>query len=231
MLCEKPIALRAEEVDGLIALRDQTGLLAAEGFMVTHHPQWTKARDLIADGAIGTLRAVQGAFSFHNADPTNIRNKPDTGGGALRDIGVYPCVTTRFATGAEPVAAQAEIDWEGGIDAAAWARLDFPAFRLDFHVSMRLAPRQVMTFHGDRGWLSLTAPFNAGAYGDPVIEIRTEPNVIETLRFPRSDQYRAQIDAFNATVLDGVGFPCPLEFSRGNQAAIDMIHAAAGPAR
>lgn len=129
------------------------------------------------------------------------------GGGALRDIGVYPCVTTRFATGAEPIAAKAEIDWQDGIDASAWARLDFPEFRLDFYVSMRLGPRQVMTFHGDRGWLSLTAPFNAGSYGDPVIEIRNEMNATQTLRFPRSDQYKAQIDAFNATVLDGRPFP------------------------
>jgi predicted dehydrogenase len=231
VLCEKPIALRAEEIDGLIALRDRTGLLAAEAFMVTHHPQWIKARDLIAEGAIGTLRSVQGAFSFHNADPANIRNKSDMGGGALRDIGVYPCVTTRFATGAEPAAAVAEIDWQDGIDATAWARLDFPEFRLDFYVSMRLAPRQVMTFHGDRGWLSLTAPFNAGSYGDPVIEIRNEMNAAQTLRFPRSDQYKAQIDAFNASVLDGAPFPCPLEFSRKNQVAIDMIYAAAGRGR
>ncbi|MDT9071670.1 Gfo/Idh/MocA family protein, partial [Escherichia coli] len=59
VLCEKPIALRAEGIDGLIALRVRTGLLAAEAFMVTHHPQWAKARDLIAEGAIGTLRSVQ----------------------------------------------------------------------------------------------------------------------------------------------------------------------------
>ena len=47
-------------------------------------------------------------------------------------------------------------------------------------------------------------------------------------RFPRSDHYRAQIDAFNASVLDGAPYACPLEFSRGNQVMIDMIYAAAG---
>ncbi len=228
VLCEKPIALAAGEIDALIALRDATGLVAAEAFMVTHHPQWLRARALVAEGAIGRLRQVQGAFSFDNPDPGNIRNQASLGGGALRDIGVYPAIGTRFVTGAEPVAVPwARIDWEAGIDATARAVVAFPDFELDFYVSMRMAPRQLMTFHGDRGWLSLAAPFNAGAYGDPVIELRNADGRTVLERFPRSDQYRGQIDAFNASVLDGVPFGCTLEFSRGNQALIDMIYAAA----
>ncbi len=228
VLCEKPIALRAEEIDGLIALRDRTGLLAAEAFMVTHHPQWARARELVAGGAIGPLRQVQGGFSFMLRDGGNIRNRPDQGGGALRDIGVYPCVTTRFVTGAEPVAVSAGIDWDGGIDATARVSARFPEFHLDFYVSMRMAARQVMTFHGEDGWLTLGAGFNPGAYGDAVLELRGADGTVTLQRFPRSDHYKAQIDAFNATVLDGAPFPCPLEFSRGNQRMIDMIYAAAG---
>jgi predicted dehydrogenase len=229
VLCEKPIALKAEEIDGLIALRDRTGLVAAEAFMVTHHPQWIRARELVREGAIGTLRQVQGAFSFFNDDPGNIRNRADFAGGALRDIGVYPSISTRFVSGAEPVAVPyAAIEWDAGIDATARVVAEFPGFGMDFYVSMRMAPRQVMTFHGDRGWLSLHAPYNAGLYGDPVLELRNEASTVVAERFPRSDHYRAQIDAFNDSVLDGASYACPLEFSRGNQAMIDMIYAAAG---
>ena len=113
MLCEKPLALKAEEIDALIALRDRTGLLAAEAFMVTHHPQWLRARELVAEGAIGRLMQVQGAFTFFNDDPDNIRNRADLGGGALRDIGVYPCISTRFVSGGEPEAVPyAAIEWD-----------------------------------------------------------------------------------------------------------------------
>lgn len=231
VLCEKPIALRAEEIDGLIAARDRSGRFAAEAFMVTHHPQWRRVRDLIAAGAIGRLRHVQGVFSFFNDDAGNIRNMPGLGGGALRDIGVYPCVTTRFATGVEPVAVRAAVDWDRGIDATARVQADFPDFHLDFYVSMRMAPRQLMTFHGETGWIAVHAAFNAGSYGDAVVELRSGGDAIATLeRFPRADQYLHQADAFNATVLDGAPYACPLEFSRGNQVMIDMIYAAAGPA-
>jgi predicted dehydrogenase len=231
VLCEKPIALRAEEIDGLIALRDRTGRFAAEAFMVTHHPQWRRVRDMVAEGAVGRLRHVQGAFSFFNDDPDNIRNMPELGGGALRDIGVYPTVATRFVTGAEPVSIRAEIDWDRGIDATARVQAVFPDFHMDFYVSMRMAARQLMTFHGETGWIAVHAPFNAGSYGDDVVELRTQGGALAAFeRFPRADQYLHQADAFNATVLDGAPYACPLEFSRGNQAMIDMIYAAAGPA-
>lgn len=227
VLCEKPIALHAADIEGLIALRDRTGLVAAEAFMMVHHPQWQRARALVSGGAIGRLAQVQAAFSFFNDDPGNIRNLPELGGGALRDIGVYPTISIRLVTGAEPTAARAVVDWHRGIDATARVALDFPEFGADFYVSMRMAPRQSITFHGDEGWLTLHAPWNPDAYGDAVLELRRPDGRLEIDRFPRSDHYRAQIDAFNASVLDGAAYPCPLEFSRGNQAAIDMIYAAA----
>lgn len=227
VLCEKPIALKAEEIDGLIAARDASGKLAAEAFMVTHHPQWHRVRQLLAEGAIGELRHVQGGFSFYNDDPDNIRNDAGQAGGALRDIGVYPSVTTRFATGAEPTAIRSQIDWDRGIDATARVWAEFPGFTMDFYVSMRMHAYQSMLFHGNHGWLRVHTPFNAKLYGDDVIEIRDRSGVVRTERFPLVDQYTVQIDAFNATVLDGADYVCPLEFSRGNQRMIDMIYAGA----
>jgi predicted dehydrogenase len=228
VLCEKPLALTAGEIDTLLVARDATGLVAAEAFMVVHHPQWQRLRTLLAEGAIGRLRAVQGAFAFFNDDGENIRNQAALGGGALRDIGVYPCVTTRFATDAEPEAITAAIEWDRGIDATARVMAQFPGFTLDFYVSMRMAPCQRMSFHGETGWIAVEAPFNAGAYGDEVLEWRGADGLVTRERFPRADQYRAQIDAFNAAVRDAAPFACPLEFSRANQVMIDRIYAAAG---
>jgi predicted dehydrogenase len=231
VLCEKPIALKADEIDRLIAARDASGKLAAEAFMVTHHAQWLRARELVRGGAVGRLRHVQCGFSFMLRDPANIRNDASRGGGALRDIGVYPCVVTRFVTGAEPVAiTHAEIDWDMGIDATARVMAAFPDFHLDFYVSMRMAARQIVAFHGEDAVVTVRAPFNAYAYADQVVELREADGRVVLERFGQAEQYRAQADAFNASVLDGAPYACPLEFSRGNQAMIDMIYAAAGPA-
>ncbi len=100
VLCEKPVALTADEAT---ALRATVGkVLVAEAFMVRFHPQWLRARELIREGRIGTLRAVQMFFGYNNPDPANVRNKADIGGGGLYDIGCYAIVAGRFFLAAEP---------------------------------------------------------------------------------------------------------------------------------
>ncbi|HKK98298.1 MAG TPA: Gfo/Idh/MocA family oxidoreductase, partial [Marivita sp.] len=84
VLTEKPIAMQADDIDSLIALRDQTGLQAAEAYMIVHHPQWHDTRRLVQDGVIGDLRRVNATSTYDNSgDPGNIRNAVDTGGGSL----------------------------------------------------------------------------------------------------------------------------------------------------
>jgi len=103
VLCEKPIAMKAGEIDDLITLRDRTGLMATEAYMIVHHPQWQRAREIVASGGIGRLAHVSAFFSYDNsADPGNIRNRAETGGGGLPDIGVYAFGCTRYVTGQEP---------------------------------------------------------------------------------------------------------------------------------
>ena len=110
VLVEKPLALDAKDIAPLIKLRNRKKVLISEAFMVTYHPQWLKVRELVRSGAIGKLRHVQGAFTYYNVDPKNMRNQLSLGGGALPDIGVYPTVSTRFVTGKEPKRVQATIE-------------------------------------------------------------------------------------------------------------------------
>src|SRR5690606_24797712 len=110
VLVEKPLALTAADIAPVIAARDRNGVLICEAFMVTYHSQWLKVRDLVRSGAIGRLRHVQGAFTYHNLDPADMRNIPALGGGGLPDIGVYPTVATRFVTGREPERVQATVE-------------------------------------------------------------------------------------------------------------------------
>ena len=230
VLCEKPIAMQAGEIDDLIALRESTGLLAAEAYMIVHHPQWQKARALYEDGAIGKLVLVDGVFSYDNrSDPGNIRNKPETGGGSLPDIGVYTFGSARFVTGEEPGAVQARIRRENGVDVVAHVTADFPSFRYSSVTSMRMFTRQYMAFHGEEGVITLTCPFNTGVFGQAELTLEREGMMVETHRWPGVNQYVHQVENFGLSVREGVKYPCPLEFSRGTQAMIDMAFAAEKP--
>ena len=87
VLCEKPVAMTADEAECLIAARDRTGLMIEEAFSFPNHPQWTFIREALADGEIGELRAATAVLAYTNLNPDDIRNDPTTGGGALYDIG------------------------------------------------------------------------------------------------------------------------------------------------
>jgi predicted dehydrogenase len=228
VLCEKPMTMQAKEFDALIAKREATGLLAAEAYMIVHHPQWQRVKSLLAEGAIGRLVHVDGAFSFDNrAETDNIRNQAAMGGGGLRDIGVYTMGSVRFATDAEPETVDARIEWQDGYDTFAHVTAQFPGFTYSAFTSIRMHPRQEMTFHGENGVIRLTTPFNAAVFGQAQIEIHRDLTV-EVERFPAAKQYVNQVEAFCRSVTTGETYPCPWEFSQGTQAMMDRAFAAGG---
>lgn len=225
VLVEKPTAMKADEIEPLIAARDRSGRFATEAYMIVHHPQWQFAKALLADGEVGRLLHVDGFFSYDNRDdPENIRNRPDTGGGSLPDIGVYTCGSTRWMTGEEPEEVRTEILWDGGVDVTTHMRARFTSFRFLATTSMRMHPRQEMTFHGEKGVIRLTAPFNAAVFGEARVELHRGFSVTVE-RFPSVNQYVLQVEGFCRTLREGAPYPWTLENARGTQAMLDMAFA------
>jgi len=237
VLCEKPIALDAKEAEQLVAARNRTGKLITEAFMVRSHPQWLRARELVRQGKIGELRAVQGLFTYFLTDPENVRNKADIGGGGLYDIGCYPIVTSRFLFGAEPtrVVGLIERDPVLKIDRLASAILDFPTGQASFMCSTQLVPYQRMQILGTKGRIEVEIPFNAppdqpcrifvddgSALGDASAKEEA---------FPVCDQYAIQGDLFSEAIRSGKPPEFPLENAVQNMRIIDAIFRSAKAGR
>jgi predicted dehydrogenase len=161
VLCEKPLAMNAAETKEMIAARDETGKLAEEAFVIRHHPQWRRVRELVREGRIGALNGAQGWLSYRLEDEANFRNKPEMGGGGLFDIGVYPMVTSRYIFEQEPSRVFAAIrrDRSTDVDCLASAILDFPAGQASFTCLTELAVHQHMAFFGSHGRIELSDPF------------------------------------------------------------------------
>ncbi|MCR9107302.1 Gfo/Idh/MocA family oxidoreductase [Marivita sp. XM-24bin2] len=228
VLTEKPIAMKASEIDELVDLRDRTGLVAAEAYMIVHHPQWHQVRQWVQSGAIGDLCRVNATFTYDNSsDPGNIRNAVETGGGSLPDIGVYTLGCTRFVAGQEPQNVLfADIRRENGVEVRAEALVQFEGFTLTSLTSMRMQGYQSVTFQGTDGVIEVSVPFTPLRDGDAEIRLIRKSGPEEVLRYPGVNQYVAQVEAFGAAVRGEAPYPCPLEFSQGTQALIDMIWAA-----
>ena len=229
VLCEKPIALKASQIEALIEARDRNKVLISEAYMVTYSPVWRKVRSLLEEGAIGRLRHVQGAFTYYNRDAGNMRNIPELGGGGLPDIGVYPTISTRFVTGREPLRVQAttERDAEFGTDIYSSVRADFGDFELSFYISTQLAARQIMVFHGEKGFIEVKSPFNADRYGAEELELTNQNHSQSQLfRFQDARQYKLQAEAFSRAAKGEKEDVVTLESSALNQKLIDAIYRA-----
>jgi predicted dehydrogenase len=169
-------------------------------------------------------------FAYNNQDPENIRNKPETGGGALLDIGCYGIVSGRFGFEAEPtrVVSLIERDPTFGTDRLTSAIADFGSGRqLSFTVSTQLAGHQRVTFAGTEGRIEILIPFNAPQMevtriliddGSGLGGASSNEEVI-----PPVDQYAEQADAFARAVLGETELPYGIEDSIRNMKIIDAI--------
>jgi predicted dehydrogenase len=229
VLCEKPIALSADEARTLLAARDASGVQIAEAFMVRTHPQWLEVQRLIASGRIGPLRLITGHFSYYRRDPADIRSQVAWGGGALMDIGCYPIFISRWMFDAEPEAVVAMMDRDPDmrIDRLTSAMMRFPTGQATFTCAGQLGPYQRVQLFGERGRIEVEIPFNAlpdkpaRIFVDDGSQLGGASAV--AIEIPAVDQYTLQADRFSQAVRGTGSVPVSLETAIGNMEVIDAL--------
>ena len=225
VLCEKPVAVSAAEAQSLLdAARNHPQLKVMEAFMYRHHPQWPRARQLVQDGQIGRLHAIQSTFTFALDDDSDIRNSAECAGGALMDVGCYCISQSRLMFGAEPlrVLGVIDLDPESQVDRAASGILDFGHGIATFTCSIRLAHYQRAVMLGTEGRVELENPFSV----DPDQPIRMwhyRGRESEEIVFDACDHYMLECDRFSRAVLEDIDVLTPLEDAVANMRVIDAL--------
>jgi predicted dehydrogenase len=225
VLCEKPIALSAAEAQELVdAARRHPQLKVMEAFMYRHHPQWRRTKQLVDAGQVGELRTIHSFFSYFNADPSNIRNRADIGGGGLMDIGCYNISLSRFIFGAEPqrILGILEYDPQFGTDRLASGILDFGRGTATFTCSTQLTPYQRVNIYGTAGRIEIEIPFNAPP-DRPCRMWHQRGGEVEEIVFDICDQYTIQGDMFSEAVLNDTPVPTPIEDAVANMKVIEAV--------
>ncbi len=234
VMCEKPMALTADEAQGMVDVCQAAGVVLMEAFMYRLHPSWVAVKQLVDAGRIGTLSAIQSWFSYYNDDPSNIRNIRAAGGGALYDIGCYNVNLSRLLFGGEPTHVTSVIrrDPVTDVDVLTSAILEFPGGTSAFTCTIRTETDQRVHIYGTTGRISMEIPFNippdrptrihVTAGGDPPVAPATE-----TLTFDTADPYAVEAERFAAAVLDGGPVPMPPTDGVANLRVLERIFAAA----
>jgi predicted dehydrogenase len=107
-------------------------------------------------------------------------------------------------------------------------KAEFEGFEMSFYVATQMAARQLMVFHGDKGFIEVETPFNSRVYGDDRVILHNANHAQSTVfRFGDARQYRLQAEAFARAVAGENARVFTLEESLNNQKMIDAIYRAA----
>jgi NDP-hexose-3-ketoreductase len=174
--------------------------------MFLYHPQHRRVQALMDAGAIGTLRTLTADFAFPAKPAGDMRYRPDAGGGALTDIGVYPVRTALLYLGAEVEVLGAVLhrDEEREVDlggSALLARSDGATALLTF--GMEHSYRSAYTLWGSSGRIVVRWAYTPPPTHAPVIRVEQQDRV-EEITVPATDQFTLVLSALVARVRDGV---------------------------
>ncbi|WP_165248320.1 Gfo/Idh/MocA family protein [Paludisphaera soli] len=231
VLCEKPLALDADEARAMAEHCRSRGVLLMEAFMWRHQPRTHAVRKLVDDGAIGELRQVRATFSFP-IDPGDWRLDPKRGGGPMWDVGCYGVNAARLFAKGEPTRVEAVGRLApNGVDLTVAAVLQFPGDVLaTVDCSFEQPFQCVYELVGSRGVLTVPDGFLPPVEG-PGATLRTmaAPSDVaasddrtESLTFPAVDQYAAMVDAFDRSVAAGA-LEAPAEDGVAQMRVLDAV--------
>ncbi|HEX5195271.1 MAG TPA: Gfo/Idh/MocA family oxidoreductase [Solirubrobacteraceae bacterium] len=224
VLCEKPISRHPDEVAELFDRASERGLVLMEAFMYRHHPQTARVQELVAEGAVGTLRMIRAAFSFPIAREDDVRLSTALDGGALMDVGCY-CVNAARMLAGEPEQVRAfETKGGDGVDVTFAGVMRFAGDVLaHFDSGLVLSDRSQLEIVGDRGALLLSDPWHCR---EPGIDWRRDGET-RRIAIEPADAYRLEVENLSAAI---AGTARPLlgrDDAVGQAAAIEALLAAA----
>ncbi|WP_291855858.1 Gfo/Idh/MocA family oxidoreductase [Marinilabilia sp.] len=228
VLCEKPLGMNAAEAQKITEKAQEAGILLMEGFMYMFHPMWKYARDIIRTQQIGDVQYIHTAFSYNNPSPTNIRNIPEYGGGALMDIGCYAISVPRFIMGEEPsqVMSLQTAHPDFGTDMHSSAIMDFGGPRATFTVSTAAQAFQKVDIVTNGGSITIHIPFNT--YVDvPAQMTVTDGMGTRIIEFAPSNAYGLMFDAFADAVINNKQLPVSPQDAINNMKVIDAVRKSA----
>jgi predicted dehydrogenase len=235
VLVEKPIACNAGEACEMAVAARRLDRILMEALMYRFHPRSLEIKQLVSQGRIGAPRLVRSAFCFHMAEELlesgdNVRLRPETGGGALLDVGCYSVSVARWMMGAEPTQVQAQtVRFDSGVDMHTVGTLQFPHGGLaTFEASFIAALQQTYTVVGTGGAVDLPHDAFIPWHRDAAYILRGRDDEAGCRHVvPGADEYQLMVEHFSEAVLGGTRLDSSLEDSIANMRALDALAEAA----
>jgi predicted dehydrogenase len=204
VICEKPLAINARDCEEMIRVAESTGMLLAEAFMYRHHPQITRAQELVRSGAIGEVMAVEASFRFPLSNPDDVRMNAEWGGGALLDVGCYCVSASRLFLGDVPIGVRAMAAYHPvrTVDTSVQGVLDYGSGRYAImSCGFDSGVHQKVVLCGTTGTMELSQPFKSWT-GHPQITVRTAEGA-DAISFDAANTFQLEVDDLAMAIQTG----------------------------
>jgi D-xylose 1-dehydrogenase (NADP+, D-xylono-1,5-lactone-forming) len=201
VLCEKPLAMNAQEAEEMAVAAKSAGMHLMEAFMYRFHPRTRRFVE-----ALTNPMYAQASFGFTVKDKSDFRLRAELGGGALLDVGCYGVSVARWILG-EPSNVLARSRMAGGVDMTTSALLQFPGGQTaSVWASFESPEEQSLTVVARDDVHRLNRPFSS----------REEV-----------DEYQVMVESFAGSILLNQPVAIPPSESIANMKVLDRIKEAA----
>ncbi|WP_338869469.1 Gfo/Idh/MocA family oxidoreductase [Spirosoma sp. SC4-14] len=201
VICEKPMAMNAEEARQMITACNKAGVQLSVGYRLYFEPHHLEMRRLATENAFGHVKVIESALGFTVPGPNSWRlDKKIGGGGAIMDLGVYAIQGARRTLNLDPVSVTAQaftfdkVHFKDVHEMVFW-QFEFPGGTIADCRTTYSSYIDRLYATGERGWFKLEPAYNAtGAQGI------TSKGAMDVAS-PRFQQI-AQMDAFVESIRD-----------------------------
>lgn len=226
VLCEKPLALNAEDAKEMFDAARENKVILMEAYAYLHSPYIASLKTDLKRGIIGDVDYIETAF-LTQGYVEDFRIHKEMGGGAVYDLGCYCTTMILSMTDSEPEYVKAEAEFsEKGVDLFTSAIMKLRnGVRAAFTVGMFFPPgtdgrQDRLYIHGSKGAIRSDAEYNQA--GELCYTITSEGK--ETLRkIPVRQNYALETEQLGRCIENGEEPFVSPDFSIKNAKLLDAV--------
>jgi predicted dehydrogenase len=199
VLCEKPLATNVADCEEIARACESARVKLMVAYRLHFEEATLSAIELVKSGKLGDPRVFESVFT-HVVRPGDIRQRPETGGGAALDLGIYCINAARNLFRDEPVSVFGVSQDRNGVDDTTTAILRFPHGRIaHFTVSQSLAGVSSYRISGTDGDLRVEPAYE---YAGKLEHHLTIGDKTDSKSFKKRDQFAPELEYFSRCILE-----------------------------
>lgn len=228
VLCEKPMAMNADECCQMVEAAEKAGVLLGVAHVFRFEESTARLRDCLASGEISRVVLARAEFSYPGWEHARkwLYDRSMAAGGPIADVGVHCIDALRYMLRDEPrrVTTIARSDAQSGnVESAAVISLEFRQGTLaSILVSTRAQYRSPLEFVGDRGFLRADDGLTVDR---PVaVELWRDQKIVRSDSVSNHLAYARQVDSFAEAIEGSRAFPATGRDGWQNQIILDAAY-------